>query len=835
MDKNLRLQVILGLTDKMLKPMQGNQKAARALNEQLRAQQAQLKALKGAQADVANYRGLKTAMAADKRALAAAQEKAQALGRAYAATEAPTRKMTTALTRARAEVTQLKNAQGEHVRRLNEVRTRLDAAGVSTRTLGRDEKTLRDNIARTNTQLDAQKAKLKQLGDQQRQVTDIRDRAARTQAMAGTAAGAGAGAIGAGLAIAAPLNASAEAARGLQSDMTTIAQRSDMSAAATLAMERSIRASAIASNQYRTDVVASMDVLTAAGQTEAQALAALPSIGRAATAYREDPRDLSRASAAAQQNLRIDPSQNARVLDIMAATGKRGSFEIGNMARELPSLTAGYAMLGQEGVGALADIAAAAQIAMRGAGSPEEAATNLGNLIQKISSPETERRFAKLGINLRQQMEAAAKAGQTPLEAITEISRRALAGGATMGQLFEDAQVQKALGPLLEATDLYRSIRTEAMAANGVVDRDFARRMLDDAEGIKAARIAAGDLAVTAGQHLAPAVRFVARAGAGMMAFMNGWAQRNPGMAKGAVIVLAAVAGLILIFGGLAMAAAAILAPFAVLQFAWAAALPLLAPIATGIASMAVAAWSAAGAFIAATWPILLIIAAVAALAYAAFLIYRNWGPISAWFGGVWTKVKEMATAAFSFLTTAIMNFTPVGLFVRAFMAVWPFLSSIGERFRTFGGQLIMGIINGVLGGIPRLLATIMRAGGRLITAFKNQLGIHSPSRVFADFGNHTMAGLAIGIERARNQPLDALGGVGAAMAGAMVLGSSGSALAAPSAPSTAANAPIAGDTIINVYPLPGQDARQIADEVKRLIDDDAASRRRRSFEDDPE
>jgi tape measure domain-containing protein len=59
-----------------------------------------------------------------------------------------------------------------------------------------------------------------------------------------------------------------------------------------------------------------------------------------------------------------------------------------------------------------------------------------------------------------------------------------------------------------------------------------------------------------------------------------------------------------------------------------------------GIAAWGVTAWTAAAGMIALTWPVLAVIAAIALLAAAAYLIVRNWGPIMAWMTTAWNNVK---------------------------------------------------------------------------------------------------------------------------------------------------------------------------------------------------
>lgn len=842
MDKNLRLQVILGLTDKLLKPMQGNQKAARALNEQLRAQQAQLKALKAAQTDVATYRGLKTSLAADKRALAAAQEKAQALGRAHAAAEAPTRKMTTALARARAEVNQLKTAEGEHVRKLNEVRARMNAAGVSTRTLGRDEKALRDNLARTNTQIDAQKAKLKQLGDQQRRSAAARDSFSRTQAFAGSAASAGAGSIGAGVAVAAPLVIASREAMKFEDAMADVRKVVDFPTPASFAA-------------FSGDLLNLSTRLPVA----ADGLAQIAALGARAGVPLKDLSAFTETAAKMGVAFDLSAEEAGSMMATWRAAFGMGQDEVTRLANQVNALTNDFGgspaaisemitrigPLGDVAGVSAASIAAMAQVMNKVGVESEIGATGIKNMMLALTKGEVatknqKKAFAALGLDAaqvsRQMQTDSVGAIEKVLEAVAKLPEARRAGVLT--QLF-GAESVAAIAPMLTRLDLlqanFRAVGDATFYASSM-DEEYARRAATTSNALQLAKNNANALGVEIGTMLLPTIREVSTRVGNAAQHVRNFAAAHPKAAKAIAMVVGIVAAALLVFGGLALIVSAVLMPFAALRLALALTAPMFMGVISGLWGAVTATWAFTAALLAnpITWIVIAIVAAVALLAGAAYLIYRNWGPISAWFGGVWTRVKEMAVAAFNFLKTAIMNFSPVGLFVRAFMAVWPFLTSIGDRFQTFGGQLILGIINGVLGGVPRLLATIMRVGGRLITAFKNKLGIHSPSRVFADFGDHTMAGLAVGIERARNQPLDALGGVGAAMAGAMVIGSGGSALAAPAA--SGAAAPIAGgDTYITVHALPGQDARQIALEVKRLIDEDAASRRRRSFEDDPE
>lgn len=73
------------------------------------------------------------------------------------------------------------------------------------------------------------------------------------------------------------------------------------------------------------------------------------------------------------------------------------------------------------------------------------------------------------------------------------------------------------------------------------------------------------------------------------------------------------------------------------------------------------------------------------------------------------------------------------------------------------GNSLFEGIAFGVNASIDDLLTLTNRVLNSMIEEVKDELGIHSPSKVFADIGSQMMAGLQQGIQRGFMQPLNAL------------------------------------------------------------------------------
>lgn len=158
------------------------------------------------------------------------------------------------------------------------------------------------------------------------------------------------------------------------------------------------------------------------------------------------------------------------------------------------------------------EIAAALQIVRRGAGDSSEAATNFNNILQKINSNDAIKNFKKHGVDIRKVLKDAVKTGADPLEAALRAIKKAIKGDTSrLGELFDDAQVQKGLLPLLNGLDDYIQIRDQTSKASGVVDRDFARMMETGVEKTKALRIALQNLATSIGNALIPILGDAAR------------------------------------------------------------------------------------------------------------------------------------------------------------------------------------------------------------------------------------------------------------------------------------------------------------------------------------
>lgn len=676
---------------------------------------------------------------------------------------------------------------------LRGVNKELAKAGGNDAALLARKQELEQSLARTNAAMEKQVRLLKiQAGVEKSRAHAEAMRARGAENVAG-----GAMALG-GLALV------AKGGADFQSGMTDIALKANLSVKETAKLEANIIAATRAAKQLPENLRAGVDVLSGFGMTPQQATQMIAPIGKVATAYRAQIDDLAAAAFANFSNLKVPIRENARALEVMASAGNAGAFEIKDMAQFFPSLTAQAQAFGQSGVAAVADLAAAAQIARKGTGDSAKAAGNLENLLAKINTEETIKKFEKFGVDLPAALKKAYSQGKTPLEAIAEISNKAVGGDLSrLSFLFGDMQAQSALRPLIQNMEEYRRIRSEALASKGAVDAAFARRGQDAATMARALMGNLQRLALVAGPVLLPPLIALSENLLGVTDRMAAWMQANP-QATSAIIGLVAGIGAFRIgLGALQLAFGGVLGPLASVFGFLLRNGPMIASIFGGIRTAALFLGRGilqAGAMMLANPLVAAIVGIVAALGLAGYLIYKHWDTIKAAFSAGVAAVKGA-------------------------------ISGLPAWMRQIGSNIMAGLLAFITPGalVSRLLA-VARAG---VTAFKNFFGIRSPSRLFMEMGGHMTRGLALGIAGGSGEAVAASQLMSRAVAGAGAGGfATGPALRPARAGAMASGgaagvASAASPVSITINAAPGQSPDAIAQAVRRVLREEEAKRER--------
>lgn len=438
---------------------------------------------------VSGYRQLGRQVLEAGRAHREAQDKVKALAREIAASEEPTKAQEKALAAARREVVRAAAAEEAKKQRLVALRGELNAAGVDTRKLADAERKLAADMANAKAKVDQTTQAVGRLGDAMARVEKRKELAGelgREVVKVGAAY----------LALKQPLNQEGD----FEHHLRAFGNTAGMTAGELEGVRKQIRAMSVDVRQSNEAILGGVEVLVGKGMGAKEALLASTAIGRAATATGASMEDMSNLSFSVMSNLHVPVDKLGKALDIMAAAGKEGGFELKNMAQQFPQLTAAAASLGLTGTEAVASLGAALQVAMKGASDPSTAANNLANFLQKIASPEAKKNFEKLGIDIAQELADGVAAGQNPMEvAMQQIAAatgadldkvmadafdangKLIEGAADkiserfkLGEIFGDKQVQDFIVPMLAGYQDYLKIKKKASEATGVVDQDFA-------------------------------------------------------------------------------------------------------------------------------------------------------------------------------------------------------------------------------------------------------------------------------------------------------------------------------------------------------------------------
>lgn len=633
-------------------------------------------------------------------------------------------------------------------------------------------------------------------------------------------------------AVGAPVVASVSQAAGFGDAIKDIAIIGELSREQERVLGESLRTIARETNQTARDMAAGVSMLIANGMEAEKAAEQARLLGKFTTATRASMDDAARMMVSFDL-LGVSARDMELAFAQAAKAGKLGSFEVRDMAKWFPQLGGYLKSLGVTGNEAVVNMASRLQIAMRTAGSTDEAANNFRNFLTKLTSPDTQRDFERLGIDLQGSMLRAARQGLDPIEAgvgvimhkmaqrsprvaaelqalsdeiaaiqdpaqrAAELERRramieALGERAGLGQMFQDMQAMSYLLAELQNRDDLRKIQAETATGRGAsgqsaLDEDFAKRMESPIEQFKRFRIELQDLAMTVGDALLPPLLDIVRAVQPAVTAFAAWAKDHPALIKG--IVGAAL--------GMALLKAA------VLSGAWAINFFVRSPLALlGVGWQTVAARVAIGraALIAGASPL----RAIGAAAGLSGGMIARLGAAFVWMRGAATTALMAVGRAVLWLGRAMLA-NHVGLVLTAiagaayliwrnwdrigpllggvwdhikdgFNAAWTWLTGLPGRMLDIGQQIVSGLIDGIKSRLGAARDAVVGLGESVRDGLKNLLGIRSPSRVFAELGGFLGDGLSHGMRASLGVVKAAAG----AMAGAAMVALSPPALAAP-------------------------------------------------------
>lgn len=145
------------------------------------------------------------------------------------------------------------------------------------------------------------------------------------------------------------------------------------------------------------------------------------------------------------------------------------------------------------------------------------------------------------------------------------------------------------------------------------------------------------------------------------------------------------------------------------------------------------------------------------AISTVANLISTAWGSVTTFFSNLWTTLSTSVTQFISTIGQTILNFNPLALFQTAFSTVLSWFSiDLPMQFSNFGKNIIDGLVGGISNAWNLAKEKVSELGSGIKGWFAEQLGIHSPSRVFKGYGVNVVEGLVIGMDKAQSLATEA-------------------------------------------------------------------------------
>jgi hypothetical protein len=213
--------------------------------------------------------------------------------------------------------------------------------------------------------------------------------------------------------------------------------------------------------------------------------------------------------------------------------------------------------------------------------------------------------------------------------------------------------------------------------------------------------------------------------------------------------------------------------------------------------------------------------------------IYLAGKPVFDLFGDLTLSLTGAKTAGEAFATVAAViagGIGLVGVLLFGLPAIIGFVFSkmveLGGMFvewgKTVGAQLIQGMVDGIVGMVGSIVSAITGTVGAGITAAKDLLGIASPSKVFAEIGDNTVAGFTGAVDAGAG---DAQGSM-AALVGDSATAPAQAAAAAPGGKAGGGSKIDLAGATFNFYGVKdGESAKQgLADLLTSILEDDATS-----------
>lgn len=691
---------------------------------------------------------------------------------------------------------------------------------------------------------------------------------------------AGAGAMAAGTGLARPLQGAAEAAINFEQAMARVGAVSRASDADLAQLTRQARQLGADTNWTASQAAEGMQFLSMAGFSTNETLQAMPGMLNLASAGAIDLGSAADIASNILSGFNIDAAEMGRLGDVLTNT-----FTSSNTSLSMLGETMKYVAPVADSLGISVEEVAAMAGKLGDAGiQGAQAGTALRAIMLRLASGTKPVEDALAAMNVAT---TDASGNMRALPAILDDINRAtthLGSGdrvALLNKLFGMEAASAGIKLLDHAGDGLNDY-TETLRRAGSAAEVATKQNATTRGALNRLGSAVEDVAITIGDVMLPTITALTDKLRTVAGRVVAWTEANPELTRRIVLVTAALSGLLIVGGGLALTLGGVLGIISMAGYALGG-LRIATMLITGplrvlgwainvavvaLRSLAAAAVTPAGALGRLAIVIKSIGAAlfanpiglfVGALVVGALLIRKYWEPLQAFFSGLWQGITEgLAPLQPAFEATWGAIGPILQPIINALGAVFGWLGQILVPVRNVGtaaedtgrrwGQAIADMVLRIaelVNAVRAIVTQMYDAGAAIVQGlwdglkakwqgvtdwwadktswfsdiFARTNQIKSPSRVFAAMGSDLMRGLEQGINARAGMAVRQMQGIAGSMA-AIPLAVSPMALQADMAASSpSASSSVSMPVTINITAPVGADANAIADHVREVMD----------------
>lgn len=695
MSNNLKLQVVLSAVDKLTAPFRSAQESNKRLASAVRQSRDSLKNLNQQASQIDGFRKIKQQLTSTQQAYQSATQRVATLAKEIANSENPTKKQLEAFKKAQREAGQLKTKYEQLQQSAQRQRSALQANGISTNQLGQAQRRLNSDIERTTQQLRRQENQLRRSAEQERRMAAAKSQYQKTLDVRNKMAGTGAAmtATGAGMLYSAKqtLMPGYEFNVGMSKvqALTRLDKNSDE-----FKMLREQARELGATTAFTANQVAQGQAFYAmAGFKPEQIKNAMPGTLAMSLAGDIDLGTTADIGSNILTGFKLDSDQMGRVSDVLV-----GAFTRSNTSLTMLGDTMKYVAPVASGLGVDLETAAAATGKLGDAGiQGSMAGTSLRAILGRLAEPPkmAAKALEELGIKTR---DAKGNLRDFP-ELLAELDKKtAKMGNAQRAGFFKHIAGEEAFSALSVLAEQagkgeLQTLVADLKQAKGEAQK-VAGTMTDNLSGdMKNLQSAWEDLGIQIFDGIDSPLRQISQSITRVISKVGVWMKENPELAKTLTMIGLAIAGIITTLGILSLSIAAMLGPLAAAKLSLSilgikgggALTLLLKPI-----KLLGSAFLGLGKAMLAN-PILL---AIAAIAGAFYLVYKNWDTIGPYVYKVWDTVKKYTAIAWQALKDTIksaweaikyifFNWTPLGLIIKHWDSIVSYTQTTWTMIKT--------------------------------------------------------------------------------------------------------------------------------------------------------